>query len=238
MIIENVSVSFGGVQALCDVSAEIPDSVVGVIGPNGAGKTTLLNVFSGFVQPDSGRLEAFGTDLLEMPPHQRARWGLRRSFQTEQVVDDLSVAHNVLVMLDPFPLSRAEKAASTAEALAFVGLSGKSDAAPLTLNTFERRMVELAKTLVGAPKLILLDEPGAGLGEQEVSELERIIKEIPRRFRATTLLIDHDVELIVATCSSTLVLDFGTLIAYGQTAQVLKDPRVRAAYLGDENVVR
>ena len=237
--IQGVSVSFGGVQALRGVAAAIDDPVVGIIGPNGAGKTTLLNVFSGFVQPEAGHVQAFGTSLLDMAPHERARWGLRRSFQTEQVVvDDLSVADNVLVMLDPLPLSRAQKERYTADALAFVGLQGKADIAPRTLNTFERRMVELAKILAGKPKLILLDEPGAGLGEPEVAELERIIKDIPRRFPAMTLLIDHDVELIVATCASTLVLDFGMLIAHGPTAEVLQDARVRAAYLGDEEIAQ
>ncbi|HUW35983.1 MAG TPA: ATP-binding cassette domain-containing protein [Rhodocyclaceae bacterium] len=234
--IRDLSVSFGGVRALDHLSATLVDPVVGIIGPNGAGKTTLLNVFSGFVVPQSGSLSAFGTDLLALPPYRRTRWGLRRSFQTEQVVDDLSVADNVRVMLDPHPLARAEKESQIAKALEFVHLADRRDALGASLNAFERRMVELAKTLVGASRVVLLDEPGAGMRQHEVAVLREVILGIHDRFGAQTLLIDHDVELIAATCTSTLVLDFGELIALGPTAEVLKDGRVMAAYLGDEEV--
>ena len=124
--IRDLSVSFGGVQALTGLDATLDDGITGVIGPNGAGKTTLLNVFSGFVPARRGSITAFGTDLLALPPHRRARWGLRRSFQTEQVVDDLSVADNVRAVLDPLDLTRREKAAEIAAALAHVGLGPRA----------------------------------------------------------------------------------------------------------------
>ena len=234
--IDAVSVAFGGVRALNAVSASLADPVVGIIGPNGAGKTTLLNVFSGFIRPRAGRITAFGTELLALSPHRRARWGLRRSFQTEQVVDDLSVADNVRVMLDPLPLGKDEKAAHVDAALRFVGLADRRRRMGAALNGFERRMVELAKTLVGAPKVVLLDEPAAGLRADEVAAVRDIIRAIPARVGAVTLLIDHDVDLIAATCTSTLVLDFGERIAFGPTAEVLEDPKVKAAYLGTADV--
>jgi branched-chain amino acid transport system ATP-binding protein len=234
--IDDISVAFGGVRALSNVSATLRDPIVGIIGPNGAGKTTLLNVFSGFVAAASGSIRAFGADVLAMAPHQRARWGLRRSFQTEQVVDDLSVADNVRVMLDSLRYSTTDKTRDIAKALDYVRLGGKRHEMAQGLNAFERRMVELAKTFVGGPKLVLLDEPGAGLRAHEVAALREIIVGINKTFGATTLLIDHDVELIAATCVSTLVLDFGEVIAFGPTADVLRDSRVKAAYLGIEEV--
>jgi branched-chain amino acid transport system ATP-binding protein len=235
--IRDVSVSFGGVRALSNLTVTLDDPVVGIIGPNGAGKTTLLNVFSGFVAPSAGSILAFGADLLAMRPHQRARWGLRRSFQTEQVVDDLSVADNVRAMLDSLKVaSRHDREGQIDKALDFVGLTGKANEFGGSLNTYERRMVELAKTLVGSPKIVLLDEPGAGLREAEVDALREAILGIHDRFGAMTLLIDHDVEMIAATCVSTVVLDFGQLLVVGPTADILKDERVKAAYLGIEEM--
>ncbi|MDE2607095.1 MAG: ATP-binding cassette domain-containing protein [Burkholderiales bacterium] len=235
--IRDLSVSFGGVRALDSLTMTLQDPVVGIIGPNGAGKTTLLNVFSGFVTPSSGSLRAFGTELLAMRPHQRARWGLRRSFQAEQVVDDLSVWDNVRVVLDSAPRGAGgDTRTQVAAALEFVGLAHQARVMGAALNAYERRMVELAKTVVGAPKIVLLDEPGAGLRDDEAARLREIILGIHPRFGATVLLIDHDVELIVATCTSTVVLDFGQLLVVGPTADVLQDARVKAAYLGIEEV--
>ncbi len=234
--LNDLSVWFGGVQALKNVSVSIDAPLVGIIGPNGAGKTTLLNVLSGFITPRTGSLHAFGTDLGVLSPARRARWGLRRSFQRELVVEDLSVLDNIRAMLDPLPGSRAEKRSLIDDVLDFTRLTDMADTLGERLNGFERRRVELAKTLVGKPRLVLLDEPGGGLSGDEMAELQRIVLGIGPRFSATTLMIDHDVELIASTCSKTLVLDFGTLIAYGPTAQVLQDPRVKAAYLGDEEL--
>jgi branched-chain amino acid transport system ATP-binding protein len=234
--IRDISVAFGGVTALNRVSVDLGDDIVGIIGPNGAGKTTLLNVFSGFVAPRSGSIRAFGVDLLAMPAHRRARWGVRRSFQTDQVVDDLTVADNVRVVLDPLPLGHAEKQAEIDRALDFVGLAERRDTPGAVLNAFERRLVELAKAVVGRPRIVLLDEPGAGLRPPEVAVLRKAILAIHGSCGAMTLLIDHDVELIAATCQSTMVLDFGELLALGPTAAVLKDEKVKAAYLGVEAV--
>jgi ABC-type branched-subunit amino acid transport system ATPase component len=149
--IRGVTVSFGGVRALNNVSLKLADPIVGIIGPNGAGKTTLLNVFSGFVDPDSGSIRAFGTDLLALPPHQRARWGLRRSFQTEQVVDDLSVADNVRVMPMRFRAPATNGRAHRAGAR-FVRLADAADELGASLNTYERRRSSSPKPRSGRPK--------------------------------------------------------------------------------------
>ena len=234
--IRDIAVAFGGVAALNGISADLRDPIVGIIGPNGAGKTTLLNVFSGFVAPRSGSIRAFGADLLAMPAHRRARWGLRRSFQTDQVVDDLSVADNVRVVLDPLSYGAAASQAEVDRALDFVRLADRREVPGAALNAFERRLVDLAKAVVGKPKIVLLDEPGAGLRPPEVALLRQAILGIAERCGAMTLLIDHDVELIATTCRSTMVLDFGELLALGPTAEVLKDDRVKAAYLGVEEV--
>jgi branched-chain amino acid transport system ATP-binding protein len=162
------------------------------------------------------------------------RFGLRRSFQTEQVVEDLSVWDNVRALLDHVPHSRGDAAAQVARALAHTGLLDAATVAGHRLNLFQRRMLEIAKSLVGAPKLLLLDEPGAGLTEQEAGALRRVIGSVHAFCGAQVLLIDHDVDLIAATCTQTLVLDFGRRLALGPTREVLDDPAVRKAYLGTE----
>ena len=235
ILIENVTVTFGGVTALSHLTVALDKPVFGIIGPNGAGKTTFLNVLSGFVTPRSGRITMDGMDLLRLAPHQRARFGLRRSFQKEQVVDELSVEDNVRVVLDPLALSGAERERALMAALEFVGLSALRDIHAAGLNAFERRMVEIARCIVGKPRLILLDEPGAGFSQGEVDRLRQVIDGIRTFNGATTLLIDHDVDLIQAVCEDTMVLDFGSLIAVGATAAVLTDPKVRAVYLGMED---
>lgn len=232
--IRDLSVSFGGVRALDGLSAKLDDPIVGVIGPNGAGKTTLLNAFSGFVPVASGSLTAFGTDLLAMAPHRRARWGLRRSFQTEEVVDDLTVADNVRVMLDALTMKPREKTAAVERALAFVGLADQGRQLCAGMDLYRRRQVEIAKIVAGSPKVVLLDEPAAGLQPNEAAALRDILVAIPETCGARVVLIDHDVDLIAAICRSTLVLDFGRRLAFGPTGEVLRDPKVKAAYLGLE----
>jgi branched-chain amino acid transport system ATP-binding protein len=234
--IRDITVKFGGVTALNALTVDLSDSVVGIIGPNGAGKTTFLNVLSGFITPKGGSITAFGTELLALRPHQRSRWGLRRSFQKEQVVDELTVQENIGVMLDHLPLSAAERARQLDAALDFTGLTPVRRERAAGLNAFQRRMTEIARCSAGRPKLLLLDEPGAGLSQNEVEILRRTISDMYSFSGAMTLLIDHDVDLIQAVCSSTMVLDFGSLVTSGPTRDVLSDARVRAVYLGVEEV--
>ncbi len=234
--IRDITVSFGGVTALNALTVDLADPVVGIIGPNGAGKTTFLNVLSGFVTPKTGTINAFGAELLSLRPHQRSRWGLRRSFQKEQVVDELTVEENIGVVLDNLQLSSGQYQHFLAAALDFAGLAAVRREKAAGLNAFQRRMTEVARCAAGQPKLLLLDEPGAGLSQNEVEILRRTISEIHAFNGAMILLIDHDVDLIQAVCSSTMVLDFGSLVTAGPTREVLSDSRVRAVYLGVEEL--
>jgi len=232
--VEGITVRFGGVVALNDVTASFTAPVSGIIGPNGAGKTTLMNVMSGFLTPAAGRITMQDQDLLRLPPHRRAHWGLRRSFQREEIADDLSVFDNVLVQTD-HSLAR-DKRHEVVRMLDLVGLGGMADRLGGDLNTFERRLTDVAKCLVGQPKVILFDEPAGGLSVDETHRLGALIKAIHGETGAMVLVIDHDVDLIREICAETLVLDFGRRIAFGPTDAVLADPKVKAAYLGTEEV--
>jgi branched-chain amino acid transport system ATP-binding protein len=232
--ISDLSVHFGGVVALDNITVDIKDDIVGVIGPNGAGKTTLVNVLSGFVLPDSGTVDVEGVDLLSLAPHKRARWGLARSFQKVQTADNLTVADNIWVSLDTSASPGMKKHAALNRVLDYVGLADMADVPAYKLNPCQRRMTELARCLVASPRIVLLDEPGGGLSEMEVDKLRQVIGNIKTIFGAQVLLIDHDVELIKSVCSKTMVLDFGELIAFGPTETVLQDENVKAAYLGTE----
>lgn len=230
--ISGISVRYGGVMALDGISADISDDVVGIIGPNGAGKTTLINVLSGFVRPETGSVDVDGLDLLTLSPFRRARWGLSRSFQKVQTAVELSVENLVGVSLDHSDLPKTERDAAIGRALEFVGLSDLRKTKGGDLNSRQQRMTEIARCLVSSPRIVLLDEPGGGMGEAEAEALRAVVTGIRCNFGAQVLLIDHDVDLIRATCSKTVVLDFGKLIAFGPTEAVLRDKTVQAAYLG------
>ncbi len=227
-----VTVQFGGVRGVNDLTATLEEKVTGLVGPNGAGKTTLLNVLSGFVRPTAGAIKVDGEDVLRLRPYRRAAYGIRRTFQTEQVVENLTVWNNVAAALDNLPLGGQTRGEMIEAALAYVGLGGRAQQVGVALNACDRRMVEIARCIIAKPRLVMMDEPGAGLSESESDHLRQVIVGIPGFCGAQVLLVDHDVDLISATCEATLVLDFGSRIAYGPTAEVLKDPMVRAAYLG------
>jgi len=232
-----LSVHFGGVVSLDQMSVQFPSGTCGLIGPNGAGKTTFFNVLSGFVRPRSGRVEAMGQDLLAMPDFKRARWGLRRTFQTEQAIEKLTVFENVATVYEHSDNGgKAGRTAAVEEALDFVGLTAQAHQSVRTMAARERRFIEVARAVVGRPKLILLDEPAAGLPEAETELLGQIIRSIPERVGATVILVDHDMSLVQACCDWTAVLDFGRLLASGPTSEVLRDRNVMRAYLGTEEV--
>jgi branched-chain amino acid transport system ATP-binding protein len=236
--IEDLTVRFGGVTPLDGMTVRFDTGTCGLIGPNGAGKTTFFNVLSGFVAPSEGRIHAFGDDLLAMAHFRRARWGLRRTFQTEQAIEELSVAANVALAHEHSRQgSRASRREDVLGALAFVGLDDVDpDVKVGTLGARERRLVEVARAVVGKPRLVLLDEPAAGLPDEETEHLGRVIRRIPEHMGALVILVDHDMSLVSACCQVTAVLDFGKLIAAGPTAEVLADEQVIRAYLGTEDV--
>ncbi len=234
--ITDVTVRFGGVVALDAVSADFTAAVSGVIGPNGAGKTTLMNVVSGFVAAKSGRVQIDQTNILTLSPHRRANWGLRRSFQKEEIANDLTVFENVLVQCDHAKNRNSDKTQDVMRMLDSVGMTDQAHRLGQTLNSFERRLTDIARCMVGNPKLVLLDEPAGGLSIAETQILGELITRIPSETGAQVLVIDHDVDLISRICSETLVLDFGKRIAFGPTKSVLSDPAVKAAYLGAEEL--
>jgi branched-chain amino acid transport system ATP-binding protein len=209
----------------------------GLIGPNGAGKTTFFNVLSGFVRPAEGSVTAFGEDLLTMAHFRRARWGVRRTFQTEQAIEELSIYDNVAMVHEHSSKDRVgDRRDEVLSAIEFVGLNAKPQTRVGTLGAGERRLVELARAVVGQPRVILLDEPAAGLPEEESVRTSEVIQKIPQELGALVILVDHDMSLVSACCSQTAVLDFGKLIASGQTAEVLRNDEVKKAYLGVEAV--
>jgi branched-chain amino acid transport system ATP-binding protein len=232
--IDALTVQFGGIKPLDALEAQFGAPICGLIGPNGAGKTTLLNVLSGFVTPITGTVLLDEARLLGLSPRRRVILGLRRTFQQELVVDELTALENVQAIADHVSADHASARREVAAALDFVGLSARSNVLGRRLNLFDRRMVEIAKTLIGRPKVILMDEPGAGLNEVETEQLRRLLMQIPTAFDTQLVLIDHDADLIASVCVETLVLDFGKRLAMGPTRAVLDDPVVRRAYLGRE----
>jgi ABC-type branched-subunit amino acid transport system ATPase component len=235
--VESLTVRFGGVTPIDDVSMVFPKGTCGLIGPNGAGKTTFFNVLSGFVKPVAGSVRVFGEDLLGMADYRRARWGLRRTFQQEQAIERLSVFENVAMIHEHSGRGRATRQQDVLGALAFVGLDVPPREKVGVLGARERRLVEVARAVVGEPRVVLLDEPAAGLPDAETEHLGEVIRRIPDEVGALTILVDHDMSLVSRCCETAAVLDFGKLIASGPTADVLRDEHVTRAYLGSEEEI-
>ena len=239
--LRELTVRFGGVMPLDHVTLDVTPGVTGLVGPNGAGKTTMLNVLSGFVEPVEGtitfggeRLDGhlmFAESLDRLAPHRRARWGLRRSFQQEQLVLTLSVRDNVQLVVENVgaPADDVERVLDEVELL-------DRDRPAGMLSMLERRLLEIARAMVGRPRLVLLDEPGAGLAEADAKRLVPLIRALADPPETVVMLVDHDMDLVQDVCRDLAVLDFGRLIAYGPTAEVLEDPVVKRAYLGTEDV--
>jgi branched-chain amino acid transport system ATP-binding protein len=235
--IRDLRVDYDNLCAVKDFSLSVATGeVCGLIGPNGAGKTTFFNVLSGFIRPSAGTVTAFGDNLLSMPHFRRARWGVRRTFQTEQAIENLSVYDNVGMIHEHSKLSGGERRSDVLEAISLVGLEKVAYLKVRTLGAGDRRLVELARAVVGKPRLVLLDEPAAGLPDEETAHMGDVIKGIPERTGGMTILVDHDMSLVSHCCDVTAVLDFGKLIASGPTEQVLRDPNVVRAYLGTEEL--
>jgi branched-chain amino acid transport system ATP-binding protein len=232
--VAGLTVRFGGVTPLDDVTLTFPEGTCGLIGPNGAGKTTFLNVLSGFVRPVSGTVRAFGEDLLRMTDFRRARWGLRRTFQQEQAIERLSVFDNVGLVQEHCGGNRSNRRREVDRALEFIGLEQLADYPVGKLSARHRRLVEVARAVVGNPRVVLLDEPAAGLPDEETEHLGQVIRKIPEAYDALVVLIDHDMSLVSGCCHMTAVLDFGKVIASGPTDEVLRNDHVLRAYLGTE----
>lgn len=230
--LDQLRVTFGSVTAVDGLTASLDAPITGVIGPNGAGKTTILNAIAGTVA-STGGIVVDGDEVNEMPPFRRALRGIRRTFQTDQVMLGLSVIDNVLVGADAESrVTRKQSRHQADDLLDFVGYSGGHLRSGRALTNIERRKVEIARALMGQPTVLLMDEPGAGLLADEKAELETIIEAIPPRIGAQVVLIEHDIEMVSRVCSGAIVVDYGRLIAAGTPDNVLASREVRAAYLG------
>jgi branched-chain amino acid transport system permease protein len=237
---EDLSKHFGGLKALEGVRFSVnANDVHALIGPNGSGKTTMLNVLSGIYQPTRGRIVFDGQDLTGLKPHQRASIGLGRTFQNIRLFTAMTMLENVIVGAErpgnPIAGGEAALERRALAALDFVGLAARADAAVGSLSYGHQRLVEIARTLAGSPKLILLDEPGAGLNHVEKAELVGLLKRL-KGHGLTILIIDHDMNLVEQVADRITVLNFGRKIADGLPDSVLRHPDVVAAYLGEAPV--
>jgi branched-chain amino acid transport system ATP-binding protein len=233
--IEEVSVQFGGLLAVDDASLSVPTGcVTGLIGPNGAGKTTLFNVITGLQTPSRGRVVLDGADVTRRRPYRRARLGIARTFQRLEAFGSLTARDNVLVALEMrrrWATARYDCAKVADELLDRVGIARVADTRVESLPTGSARLVELARALATEPKVLLLDEPSSGLDEQETDALGVLLHELTADGLAV-LLVEHDMPLVMESCSYISVLDFGRVIAQGTPSEIQADPSVQRAYLG------
>jgi branched-chain amino acid transport system ATP-binding protein len=245
----DVSMSFGGVKALSGVSFTLDQGeTLGLIGPNGAGKTTLFNCITGVVPGYRGTIRYDGRDLRGMKPHRRARLKIARTFQNLELFDELSALDNLVLPLDaasrrgvigdllrlPMTILGERRAQEAARAiLHFLGLGSYADVPAGDLPVGLQRRLEIGRALCLEPRLLLLDEPGAGLDTRETADLARLLASVRARFGVTMLVVDHDMALIMRICSRIYVLDNGHVIAEGPPEQIREDPQVVRAYLGE-----
>ncbi|GGR21371.1 ATP-binding cassette domain-containing protein [Agromyces mediolanus] len=230
--VTGLTVQFGALKALDEVSLEVPaGSVMGLIGPNGAGKSTFVDAISGFLPHASGTVRLGGTALGRMSPTKRARLGLRRTFQQDRVPPALTVDAYVR-----FVARRRVTAEEVAEVLDFFGCPpARTRLAGVDVGT--RRLVEVAANVLAKPRVLLLDEPAAGLSHEEHLELGARLREVPARYGMAIVLIEHDLDLVRTVCSTLTVLDFGRVLASGPQDEVLADPAVIKAYMGETEML-
>ncbi len=241
---------FGGLRAVSNFEVDIaPGELVGLIGPNGAGKTTAFNLLTGVYEPTEGQIEFDGKSVVGLKPYQITQRGIARTFQNIRLFADLSVLDNVKIayhfhvkyglMESLFRIGRYhnEEAEIEEKAIKFLEifqLADKKDEIAKNLPYGEQRRLEIARALAAQPKLLLLDEPAAGMNPQETQQLMEMIRWIKKEFNLTILLIEHDMSLVMGVCERIYVLDYGSIIAQGTPQEIKNNPRVIEAYLGEE----
>jgi branched-chain amino acid transport system ATP-binding protein len=234
--VARVTVRFGGVTAVDDASIEADGgTVTGLIGPNGAGKTTLFNVITGLQPPTRGRIKFRGNDVTKSSPNARARAGMGRTFQRLEAFGSLTVRENVLVAREIFVGGRGwfgrKQDTVVDELLERVGVTRYANQRADSVPTGVARLVEMARALAIEPKLLLLDEPSSGLDEGETEAFGHLLRNLANNGTAV-LMVEHDMDLVMAVCDTIHVLEFGKVIATGTPAEIRADRRVQAAYLG------
>ena len=250
LVVQQVTRRFGGLVAVNEVSFDVQENeIFGVIGPNGAGKTTLFNTITGLIAPSSGKVLYDGQEITNRRPYQIAKFGIARTFQNIRLFGELSALENVAIarhlctttgiwngILGLPPTQKEEKQTydRALELLELVGLSDRADVKAKNFSYGDQRRLEIARALALQPKLLLLDEPAAGMNPNEKGQLSEFIRSLRDRFALTILLIEHHVPLVMGLCDRIAVLDFGQLIAIGKPEIVKSDRAVIEAYLGDE----
>jgi len=235
--LENLQKHFGGLKAVDGIDLEVaPGTVHALIGPNGSGKTTSLNVVNGIYKPTAGKIALDGIDVTNLKPHDRAGLGMGRTFQNIRLFQTMTALENVMVgaQRENNPIESGREALTTRAmaALQFVGIADRAHIVVRSLPYGTQRLVEIARALAGYPKLLLLDEPGAGLNQAEKQELVGLLKRL-RGHGLTIFLIDHDMGVVEKVSDKITVLNFGKKIAEGTPQDVLRHPDVIAAYLGE-----
>jgi branched-chain amino acid transport system ATP-binding protein len=250
LTLSHVSKAFGGVHAIDDFSLSLPErSIHGLIGPNGAGKTTIFNTITGIYTADKGEIRFAGKDITKVQPHEAAQMGIARTFQNIRLFGNLSVQENVeiacnmhteytlahaLLRLPGYRRAKADVEAKARSFLEIVGLSDRAQERANSLPYGHQRKLEIARAMATDPKLLLLDEPAAGMNEEESRELVDFILGLHDRFAITILLIEHHMDVVTQLCQQCTVLNFGRTLAYGSMQEIRHNPEVIAAYLGGE----
>lgn len=248
--VKDISITFGGLAAVSDFSMQMGDNdLFGLIGPNGAGKTTVFNMLTGVYTPSTGKVLFNGESIAGLKPYNITKKKIARTFQNIRLMKALTVIDNVkisyiyqthynlassILRLPSFFREEAEIEQKSRDLLKIFHLEDKKDELAANLPYGEQRRLEIARALATGPKLLLLDEPAAGMNPQETQELTDLIRWIRKEFHVSILLIEHDMRLVMGLCENILVLDYGKIIAQGPPSEIKSNRKVIEAYLGEE----